>query len=144
MHARMTPSVPRFARSRQVTLKTLVGRSVVIDVDQNDTLFCLKAYYADASGVPVSQQRVVFEASHTRLGGMVGLGVTPGQRLGLHHTPYRDACFVAMHQTAAAAARHIASMEGAVHDTKRVKLSQFDRGHGVVMHNQAHKTTGFE
>jgi hypothetical protein len=57
----MTPSVPRFARSRQVTLKTLVGRSVVIDVDQNDTLFCLKAYYADASGVPVSQQRVVFE-----------------------------------------------------------------------------------
>jgi hypothetical protein len=86
----------------------------------------------------------MIEASHTRLGGMVGLGVTPGQRLGLHHTPYRDACFVAMHQTAAAAARHIASMEGAVHDTKRVKLSQFDRGHGVVMHNQAHKTTGFE
>jgi len=84
------------------------------------------------------------EASHTRLGGSTRLGVTPGQRLMLHHTPYRDAAFAAMHHEAAAAARRIAAMEGSLHDVKRVKLSHFDRGHGVVMHNQAHKTTGFE
>ena len=84
------------------------------------------------------------EASHTRLGGMVGLGVTPGQRLGLEHTPYRDAAFAAMHHEAAAAARRIAGMEGSLRDVKRVKVSHFNRGAGVVMHNQAHKTTGFE
>ena len=61
-----------------------------------------------------NQVLAMVEASHLRTGGSLGLGVNPGQRLGLHHTPYRDACFVAMHQTAAAAARHIASMEGAV------------------------------
>ena len=83
------------------------------------------------------------EASHLRTGGSLGLGVSPGQRLGLHHTPHRDACFVAMHQSAAAAARHIASLEGAgaVHDTKRVKLSHFNRGAGVQMHNTAHTKT---
>ena len=78
------------------------------------------------------------EASHTRLGGMVGLGLTPAQRLGLEHTPYRDAAFAAMHHEAAAAARRIAAMEGSLHDVKRVKVSHFNRGAGVVMHNTAH------
>jgi hypothetical protein len=85
------------------------------------------------------------EASHTRLGGMVGLGVTPGQRLGLEHTPYRDAAFAAMHHEAAVAARRIAAMEGSLHDVKRVKVSHFNRGAGVVMHNSAHtKMTGLD
>jgi hypothetical protein len=78
------------------------------------------------------------EASHTRLGGMVGLGVTPAQRLGLEHTPYRDAAFAAMHHEAAAAARRIAGMEGALRDVKRVKVSHFNRGAGVIMHNTTH------
>jgi hypothetical protein len=76
---------------------------------------------------------------------MVGLGVTPAQRLGLEHTPYRDAAFAAMHHEAAAAARRIAAMEGSLHDVKRVKVSHFNRGAGVVMHNTAHtKTTGLD
>ena len=43
-----------------------------------------------------------------------------------------------MHAEAAAAAQRIAACEGAVHDTKRVKLTDFNRGAGVVMHNRAH------
>jgi hypothetical protein len=81
------------------------------------------------------------EASHQRAGGTVGLGVTPSQRLGLEHTPYRDAAWAAMHIEAAAAARRVAAMEGAVHDTKRVKLDHFHRGAGVVLHNSAHQTS---
>jgi hypothetical protein len=68
------------------------------------------------------------EASHKRAGGTVGLGISAGQRLGLEHLPYRDAALAAMHHEAAAAARRIAAMEGAVHDTKRVKLDHFHRG----------------
>jgi hypothetical protein len=83
----------------------------------------------------------MIEASHARLGGSVGLGVSPGQRLGLEHTPWRDAAFAAMHYEAAKAAQRIAAMEGAVHDTKRVKTSHFQRGSGVVMHNTAHTKT---
>jgi hypothetical protein len=81
------------------------------------------------------------EASHKRAGGTVGLGISAGQRLGLEHLPYRDAALAAMHHEAAAAARRIAAMEGAVHDTKRVKLNDFHRGAGVLLHNSAHKTS---
>ena len=86
----------------------------------------------------------MIEASHARLGGTLGLGITPGQRLGLEPTPYRDAAFAAMHLEAAAHARRIAAMEGAVHETKRVKLEHFDRGRSVLMHNRSHAATGFE
>jgi hypothetical protein len=81
------------------------------------------------------------EASHKRAGGTVGLGISAGQRLGLEHLPHRDAALAAMHHEAAAAARRIAAMEGAVHDTKRVKLNDFHRGAGVLLHNSAHKTS---
>lgn len=84
----------------------------------------------------------MIEASHVRTGGTLGLGVSPGQRLGLESTPWRDAAFAAMHHEAAKAAQRIAAMEsaGAVHDTKRVKLSHFNRGVGVAMHNTTHMT----
>jgi len=86
----------------------------------------------------------MIEASHVRMGGTLGLGVSPGQRLRLEHTPWRDAAFAAMHHEAAKAAQRIAAMEGAgagaVHDTKRVKLSHFNRGAGVTLHNTAHVT----
>ena len=84
----------------------------------------------------------MIEASHVRTGGTLGLGVSSGQRLGLEHTPWRDAAFAAMHHEAAKAAQRIAALEGAgaVHDTKRVKLSHFNRGPGVAMHNTAHVT----
>jgi hypothetical protein len=83
----------------------------------------------------------MIEASHMRAGGTLTLGISPGQRLGLQPTPYRDAAFAAMHVEAAAAARHIAAMEGAVHDSKRVKLDHFHRGAGVLLYNSAHKTS---
>ncbi len=81
------------------------------------------------------------EASHTRVGGDVGLGMSAGQRLGLEPTPYRDAAHAAMQIEAAAAARRIAAMAGTVRDTKRVKLAHFNRGAGVLMHNNAHKSS---
>lgn len=81
----------------------------------------------------------MIEASHQRAGGELGLGVTAGQRLGLQYTPYRDAAWAAMHVEAAVAARRIAAMEGAVHETKRVKLDHFHRGAGVQLHNSSHK-----
>ena len=66
------------------------------------------------------------------------IGISSGQRLGLDHTPYRDAAFAAM-QIEAAAARRIEAMEGYVHDTKRVKLNDFHLGAGVLLHNSAHE-----
>jgi len=58
--------------------------------------------YATAEAAPPDPTVLAMvEASHTRLGGSVGLGVTPGQRLGLEPTPYRNAAFAAMHHEAA-------------------------------------------
>lgn len=62
------------------------------------------------------------EASHTRAGGVLALGVTPAQRLGLETAPYRDALNAAMHQETAAVARRIAAMEG--HVAKRMKPNE--------------------
>jgi hypothetical protein len=84
----------------------------------------------------------MIEASYLRTGGVLSLGVSPGQRLGLERTPYRDAAFAAMHAEATKAAQRIASMEGDVRDVKRVRLTDFNRGPGVVMHNRAHVALG--
>ena len=97
---------------------------------------------AEAAEPDRNQVLAMVEASHLRTGGSLGLGVNPGQRMGLEHTPWRDAAFAAMHHEAAKAAQRIAAMEGAgaVHDTKRVKLSHFNRGAGITMHNTMHVT----
>ena len=77
----------------------------------------------------------LIEASFLRAGGVPRLGVTPAQRLGLAPTPFRDAAWAAMHKEAQIAARRIALSEGDVRDTKRVRLSDFNRGAGIVVHN---------
>jgi hypothetical protein len=102
--------------------------------------------YVMAAQPAAPEQTVLrmIEASHLRTGGVLSLGVSPGQRLGLERVPIPDAAFAAMHAEAAAAAQRIAACEGAVRDVKRVRLSDFNRGAGVAMHNHAHKTTGFE
>ena len=102
--------------------------------------------YVVAAQPAAPEQTVLrmIEASHLRTGGVLSLGVSPGQRLGLERVPIPDAAFAAMHAEAAAAAQRIAACEGAVRDVKRVRLSDFNRGAGVAMHNHAHKTTGFE
>ena len=51
--------------------------------------------------------------------------------MGLEPASHRDKAFSVMQQHAAEAARRIAAMEGAVRDTKRVKLSHFSRGPGI-------------
>ena len=84
---------------------------------------------------PNDDAYTLIEASFLRTGGVPQLGVTPEQRLGLAPTPYRDAAWAAMHKEAQVAARRIALFEGDVRDTKRVRLSDFSRGVGIVAHN---------
>ena len=72
------------------------------------------------------------EASFLRVGGTPQLGLTPGQRLGLEPTPYRDAAVAALAAETRAKAAYWAKMEGDVRDTKRVRLTDFNRGAGIV------------
>jgi hypothetical protein len=62
------------------------------------------------------------EASALRTGFQPQLGLTPGQRLGLEHVPFRDAAMAANAQQAAAMARHLNALEGG-QSNKRVKHS---------------------
>jgi hypothetical protein len=72
------------------------------------------------------------EASFLRVGGTPQLGLTPGQRLGLEHTPFRDAAMAALAAETKAKAAYWAACEGDVRDTKRVRLNDFNRGAGIV------------
>ena len=72
------------------------------------------------------------EASHLRKGGTVGLGLTPGQRLGLETLSFRDASRAAMLEETAQRAKFYNAMDGDVRDAKRVKTSHFARGNGIV------------
>ena len=71
------------------------------------------------------------EASFMRGGGQPQLGMTPAQRMGLEHVPYRDAAMAALQETRAKG-RYWAALEGDVRDTKRVRLNDFNRGAGIV------------
>ena len=72
------------------------------------------------------------EASAMRTGFQPQLGLTPGQRLGLEPVPYRDAAMAALAAETKAKAAYWAACEGDVHDTKRVRLNDFNRGAGIV------------
>ncbi len=72
------------------------------------------------------------EASFLRVGGQPQLGMTPAQRMGLEHVPYRDAAMAALQEETRAKARYWAALEGDVRDTKRVRLNDFNRGRGVL------------
>jgi hypothetical protein len=63
------------------------------------------------------------EASHLSLGGTVGLGLTPGQRLGLEPLSYRDAASAVMQEEAARKARELNAMER--RHPKRLKSEAF-------------------
>jgi hypothetical protein len=63
------------------------------------------------------------EASHLSLGGAVGLGLTPGQRLGLEPLSYRDAASAVMQEEAVRKARELNAMEG--RHPKRLKSEAF-------------------
>jgi hypothetical protein len=72
------------------------------------------------------------EASFLRVGGQPRLGLTPAQRMGLEHVPYRDAAMAALAEETRRKARYWTALEGDVRDTKRVRLNDFNRGTGIV------------
>jgi hypothetical protein len=67
-----------------------------------------------------------------RSGGQPQLGMTPAQRMGLEHVPYRDAAMAALAEETRRKAVYWASLEGGVHSTKRIRLNDFQRGAGIV------------
>jgi hypothetical protein len=67
-----------------------------------------------------------------RVGGQPQLGLTPAQRMGLEHVPYRDAAMAALAEETRRKAVYWASLEGDVHNTKRIRLNDFQRGAGIV------------
>ena len=72
------------------------------------------------------------ETSFLRVGGQPQLGLTPVQRMGLENASYRDAAIAALAEETRRKAAHWASLEGGVHNTKRVRLNDFQRGAGIV------------
>jgi hypothetical protein len=53
------PSLSLSCAVRQVLVKTLSGRTIVIDVGPHDTIADLKRAIADKEGVPIRLQRVI-------------------------------------------------------------------------------------
>jgi hypothetical protein len=85
------------------------------------------------SGTPGSRDALrTIEASFVRVGGQPHLGLTPAQRMGLEHVPYRDAAMAALAEETRRKAAYWASLEGGVHNTKRIRLNDFQRGAGIV------------
>ena len=73
----------------------------------------------------------VIEASAVHAGFQPQLGLTPGQRLGLEPTPFRDAALAALQQETRARALFFNALAGDVRDTKRVRLTDFARGGAI-------------
>ena len=81
---------------------------------------------------PGSDVLRTIEASFLRGGSQPQLGMTPAQRMGLEHVPYRDAAMAALAEETRRKAAYWTSLEGGVHNTKRIRLNDFQRGAGIV------------
>jgi len=58
---RKVPLVMRKGESFQITIKTLTGKSIILDVSGDMTVEDLKALIQDTEGIPPDQQRIIFD-----------------------------------------------------------------------------------
>jgi len=119
------PSIPGPVREHYTTVTWAhLQPSLVAEVAASDAV-------RDFNRTGTEALRTI-EASALRTGFQPQLGLTPGQRLGLEHVPYRDAAMAANQAQAAAMAQYYAALGGGESfSNKRVKLSDFGRGGGI-------------
>ena len=89
---------------------------------------------SDATAGPSNDALTVVEASHVRVGGVLLPGMRPVTRLGLEPASYPEMVASANAQQAEARRAHFAALGGAYegYSSKRIKLSDFSRGAGIV------------
>ena len=116
------PHIPGVVRDHYTT----------ITWDQMHPGLAAPPHHASGGVAPGGDALRTIEASFMRGGGQPQLGMTPAQRMGLEHVPYRDAAMAALQEETRAKARYWAALKGDVRDTKRVRLNDFSRGLGIV------------
>jgi len=56
---------------KQIFIKTLAGQTITLEVDDNDTIDSIKKQIADKEGIPVDQQRIVYNGKQLEDGSTV-------------------------------------------------------------------------
>ena len=56
---------------KQIFIKTLQGKNITLEVDDNDTIDSIKKQIADKEGIPVDQQRIVYNGKQLEDGNTV-------------------------------------------------------------------------
>jgi ubiquitin len=56
---------------KQILIKTLAGKTITLEVDDNDTIDSIKKQIADKEGIPVEQQRIVYNGKQLEDGNTV-------------------------------------------------------------------------
>lgn len=61
----------RGGNKKQIFIKTLAGQNITLEVDDNDTIESIKKQIADKEGIPVDQQRIVYNGKQLEDGNTV-------------------------------------------------------------------------
>jgi hypothetical protein len=118
------PSIPAAVRENYTTVSwAQMHPSLVAEVAASDA--------ARDFNLGDTDKLNTIEASAIQMGFQPRLGLSPGQRMGLEPVPYRDAVLAALAETKAKAS-YWGATEGDVRDAKRVRLTDFNRGAGIV------------